>query len=246
MIHANFGLSGLLANLQRSVTVITTYHGSDINCDNVFRFSKWSIRLSAYNIFVSRKNLDKAHKYSKNCTLIPCGVDMEVFYPIDKSEARQALGLDHNKKLLLFASSFANKVKNPELALEATRQLPDIELIELAGYDRRQVALLMNAVDACLMTSHTEGSPQFIKEAMACNCPVVSVDVGDVADMINNVDNCFIAQYDATDIARKLNLIFTADHRSNGRERINAMNLDKKIIAQRLMDIYKLVPPKKK
>ena len=95
----------------------------------------------AYNIFVSRKNLDKAHKYSKNCTLIPCGVDMEVFYPIDKSEARQALGLDYNKKLLLFASSFTNKVKNPELAIEATRQLPDTELIELAGYDRRQVAL---------------------------------------------------------------------------------------------------------
>ena len=104
----------------------------------------------------------------------------------------------------------------------------------------------MNAVDACLMTSHTEGSPQFIKEAMACNCPIVSVDVGDVADMINNVDNCFMAQYDATDIVRKLNLIFTSDHRSNGRERIIAMNLDKKIIAQRLMDIYKLVPPKKK
>ena len=135
---------------------------------------------------------------------------------------------------------------NNRLFALATRQLPDIELIELAGYDRRQVALLMNAVDACLMTSHTEGSPQFIKEAMACNCPVVSVDVGDVADMTKNVDNCFITQYDATDIARKLNLIFTADHRSNGRERIIAMNLDKKIIAQRLMDIYKLVPSKKK
>ena len=53
LIHAHYGLCGLLANLQRRVPVVTTYHGSDINLPSVRPFSKISMLLSRYNIFVS-------------------------------------------------------------------------------------------------------------------------------------------------------------------------------------------------
>ncbi len=242
IIHAHFGLSGLLANLQRRVPVVTTYHGSDINCPEVFRFSKWSIRLSAYNVFVSKKNFNKAVKNHQKATIIPCGVDIDVFSPMDKYEARKQIGLAHNNRLVLFAGSFKNSVKNPELAISAVRESDDeTDLIELAGYNRQEVSLLMNAVDVCLMTSHNEGSPQFIKEAMACNCPIISVDVGDVSDIVGETYNCFITDYKADEIANNIQMILKNGQRSNGREKIIYLGLDNISIANRILDVYKTV-----
>ena len=60
IVHAHYGLSGLLANLQRMVPVITTYHGSDINKPSIRRFSKIAMRLSAHNIFVSARSASLA------------------------------------------------------------------------------------------------------------------------------------------------------------------------------------------
>ncbi len=204
LVHAHYGLSGLLANLQRKIPVVTTYHGSDINNDTVYRISRLSIFLSKFNIFVSQKNCDKAGAKTK-AAIIPCGVDTELFRPDDKSLVRNKLGVAENEKLVLFAGAFDNPVKNPELALSVAAAMPEVKLLELKNYSREQVALLMNAVDACLMTSHSEGSPQVIKEAMACNCPIVSVDVGDVRDVIQYTDQCHICGYDAREITGKLN-----------------------------------------
>ncbi len=238
LIHAHFGLSGLLANLQRERPVITTYHGSDINVDKIFQFSKWAIKLSKHNIFVSQKNIDKAKANSK-FSLIPCGVDTSVFAVKNKSECRKKLQLNVDKKYALFGGAFNNPVKNSDLAKEAVTRLENVELLELRGYTREDVAMLMNAVDVCLMTSLSEGSPQFIKEAMACNCPIVSVNVGDVREVIESVENCYLAKYDANDVAEKLKLALDKGERSNGREIIIKMGLDSKSIAEKILSIYK-------
>jgi len=239
VIHAHYGLSGLLANTQRKVPVITTFHGSDINDPEVFRFSKWAIRLSAWNIFVSEKNIQVAkvkHKYS----LIPCGVNTNLFKPIDKQVARNELGLKPDEKLVLFAGSFDNPVKNSALALQAINFLPEVRLLELKNYSREEVALLMNAVDVCLMTSLNEGSPQFIKEAMACNCPIVSVDVGDVKEQIEDVENCFITEARPEKIAEKIDTIFTnRSKRTNGREKLMKSGLEQSVVANQLIKIYR-------
>ena len=240
IIHAHYGLSGLLAILQRKIPVVTTYHGSDINNDTVYRISRLSIFLSKFNIFVSQKNCDKAGAKTK-AAIIPCGVDTELFRPDDKSLVRNKLGVAENEKLVLFAGAFDNPVKNPELALSVAAAMPEVKLLELKNYSREQVALLMNAVDACLMTSHSEGSPQVIKEAMACNCPIVSVDVGDVRDMIQHTEQCYICGYDAQEIAGKLNEIFNKGARTNGRNQIIARNLDQKSVAHQIYNIYKSV-----
>ena len=240
IIHAHYGLSGLLANLQRKIPVVTTYHGSDINNDAVYRISRLSIFLSKFNIFVSQKNHEKAGAKTK-AAIIPCGVDTELFQQDDKLIVRKKLGFNDNEKLVLFAGAFDNAVKNPELALSVAAAMPDVNLLELKNYSREQVALLMNAVDALLMTSHSEGSPQVIKEAMACNCPIVSVDVGDVRDIIQNTEQCYICGYDALEITGKLNEIFKNGKRANGRSVIIARNLDQSSVAHQIYNIYKSV-----
>lgn len=237
IIHAHYGLSGLLANLQRKVPVVTTYHGSDINDKRIFRISKLTIRLSEHNIFVSQKNVDKA-KLKKKFSLISCGVDTSVFYPQNQEACRREMKLSKEKKYILFAGAFDNQVKNASLALNVVSTLKNTELIELKDYTREKVACLMNAVDACLMTSHSEGSPQFIKEAMACNCPVVSVEVGDVKELLGGVKHCYLAKYDIQDIAEKLNLLFENGERTNGKEKISNMHLDSTSIARRILEVY--------
>jgi len=240
IIHAHYGLSGLLANLQRKVPVVTTYHGSDINNTWIFLFSRLCMMLSAHNIFVSSKNLTTSG-LTRNQSLIPCGVDINLFSPIDKALARKDMGLDNAFTYILFAGAFQNKVKNAALAQASVAGIPKVTLLELKDYSREQVALLMNAVDVALMTSLTEGSPQFVKEAMACNCPVVSVPVGDVPDMISRVEGCYISTYEPEDVAEKIRMVLAARKRTYGRKRIIDLKLDSESVARRILEVYKLI-----
>ncbi len=245
IIHAHYGLSGLLSNLQRTIPVVTTYLGSDINNNKVFPFSKISMFLSAHNIFVSEKIMKKSNLKS-NQSLIPFGVVTDLFIPIEKEEARKSLGFELSKKMVLFAGAFQNRVKNATLAKDAVSKLPEIELLKMgAGYTREQVVLLMNAVDVALMTSLSEGSPQFIKEALACNCPVVSVPVGDVPEIISNIDGCFIATYNSNDIADKLQQALIFGNRTDGRKRIIKLGLDANTVGKKVIEVYKNILCKK-
>ncbi|MEA4851425.1 MAG: glycosyltransferase [Paludibacter sp.] len=237
IIHAHYGLSGVLANLQRKVPVVTTYHGSDINNAKVRRFSKIAIRLSAWNIFVSQKNIQLSG-VKKRFSLIPCGVDTNVFKPMDKAVCRQKFGFEPHEKLILFAGAFDNKVKNPELAIAAVAKIPDARLLELKGYNRTQVAELMNAVDVCLMTSHTEGSPQFVKEALACNCPVVSVNVGDVEELLQGVEHCRIVEREVDKIAKSVSELLNLNQRSPGSEKIRYSGYESLYVVDKIKNLY--------
>lgn len=237
LIHAHYGLSGLLANLQRRVPVVTTYHGSDINDPRVYGFSKLAMILSKHNIFVSKKNMEKA-KLKYRFSLLPCGVDLDFFKPMPKKTAREKMGLPLKDKMVLFSGSFNNPVKNAYLAHQAIELLHATYLIELRNYSREQVSWLMNAADACIMTSRSEGSPQFVKEAMACNCPVVSVDVGDVAEVMGDTDGCFIADYTPEDLAEKLELALKRKKTMGGRQRLIDLMLSNNEVARNLIEIY--------
>ena len=259
LIHAHYGLSGLLANLQRRVPVVTTYHGSDINKPNILRFSKIAMRLSAYNIFVSQRNVTLAlspnslitYRLKKRYTLLPCGVNIPK--PWSEMQTQQVEQLTLNQwvqgklnagvKHVLFAGAFNNAVKDPDLAKAAIRELESkgvkVELIELKGYNRDQVNALMYNCDALLMTSKTEGSPQVIKEAMACGCPIVSVDVGDVAERVEGVEGCYVvSSREPAAIAKALQQALAFPGKTNGRQRIIEMGLSNEQVAERLMAIY--------
>ena len=120
-------------------------------------------------------------------------------------------------------------------ALEGSRAV----LVELRGYSRAEVNLLMCAADCLLLTSKREGSPQVIKEAMACGCPIVSVDVGDVAERTAGIDGCFIAQTrDPQEIAGLLKKALQFKGKTQGRQRIIDEGLSNKQIAQSLLHLY--------
>ena len=239
VLHAHYGLSGLLANLQCAVPVVTTYHGSDINEAKNRPFSRIAMWLSAWNVFVSQRTLDIMHPKSKYA-LIPCGIDLSEIQLTGQSEARERMGLSERGKYILFAGAFDNAVKAPELAKASVAVLhEDVQLLELKGYTREQVTLLMRAADVFLLTSKMEGSPQVIKEAMACGCPIVSVDVGDVAERIAGLEGCLVAKgRDPKEIASLLKQALAFNCRTDGRERIIAMGLDNRQVAQKLLAIY--------
>lgn len=238
IIHAHYGLCGVLANLQRSVPVVTTYHGSDINDPRVLRASRWAIRESAFNIFVSQKNVRIAKPRKNNYEVIPCGINLEDYPIITKAEARKEFGLESDKKYVLFSSGFDNTVKNYPLAKAAVDLIPEAKLLELKGYNRYQVATLMQAADALIMTSFTEGSPQVIKEALVCGCPIVSVDVGDVKEMVNGVEGCIIAERSPESIADGIKIATSFRKRTEGRNIIIKKGLTNDIIALKLINIF--------
>jgi glycosyltransferase involved in cell wall biosynthesis len=311
IIHAHYGLCGLLANLQRMVPVVTTYHGSDINVPSILRISKIAMRLSAHNIFVSARSASLAigngqwanseckvesvkfkgeddeckvesvkfkgeetgkadtsastlytlhptqteastpytlHPTPKN-TLLPCGVNLTDDQLLSRSEARTALGIAEDVKVILFAGAFDNAVKDAPLAQAAVAALPASTpytlhltpiLQELRGFSRAEVNCWMCAANALLMTSKTEGSPQVIKEAMACGCPIVSVDVGDVAERTSGVEGCYVVpSREPKDIAQALVQAIAFIGNTNGREKIIEMGLSNEQVAEQLLHIYK-------
>ena len=256
VVHAHFGLSGVLANLQRRVPVVTTYHGSDINVPKILRFSKIAMRLSAHNIFVSQRNVDIASRLSpfasrlkKRSTLIPCGVNLTDDQLTSREAARKALGIGLDEKIILFAGAFDNAVKDAPLArqtVELTSSLSPLAsrlvLQELRGFSRSEVNCWMCAANALLMTSKTEGSPQVVKEAMACGCPIVSVDVGDVAERTEGVEGSYVVPTrNPKDIAQALRKVIDFEGRTNGREKIISMGLSNEDVAEKLVTIYKEV-----
>ena len=262
LIHAHYGLSGLLANLQRRVPVVTTFHGSDINKPNILRFSKIAMCLSVHNIFVSQRNVTLAlspnslitSRLKKRYTLLPCGVNLPL--PWSEMQTQQVEQLTLNQwvqgklnagvKHVLFAGAFNNAVKDPELAKAAINELANegvkVELIELKGFNRDQVNALMYNCDTLLMTSKTEGSPQVIKEAMACGCPIVSVDVGDVAERVSGVEGCYVvATREPRDIAEALQKAISFKGETNGRNKLIEMGLTNEQIIKQIIYLYKKI-----
>lgn len=255
LIHAHYGLSGLLACLQFRLPVVVTLHGSDVNDPNIRIFSRITSKLANSIIVVSDKMKKLLKADNSKVEVIPCGVDLNLFHPMDKQVARQKLEslnkfkFEDSKKYILFSSSFNMDVKNPQLAQRTVKALGDsYELIELDGYSREEVVLLLNSVDVAFMTSRTEGSPQFIKEAMACNCPIVTTDVGDVRDIINNTEGCFISTPAVRDLAVKLKKASNNYGKTEGRKRIPEKYKEKEVINQVLNNYQHMVEeePKQK
>jgi glycosyltransferase involved in cell wall biosynthesis len=218
------------------VAVVTTYHGCDINRLTLRVFSIFSILLSSYNIFVSSKQVKKVKVFLKGYQVIPCGVDTNIFYPIAKLEARKKLGIDINKKIVLFSSTFTREEKNSLLAINAIKMLSNVELIELDGYSREEVCLLMNACDAGLLTSIREGSPMFIKELMACNRPIVSTNVGDVEENILGVEGCFLVPFDAKAVSDAVERAMQYDTIVFSKE--SNAKFDNQTIAKKIVKVY--------
>ena len=237
LIHAHYVFSGIVARLQRGCPLLVSFHGAAEMVGWVGLLCKMLAPLADAVTVTSLEH--KAQLGRKDAYIIPCGVDLDLFVPMPKEEARQRLGLPLEKKLVLFVG-----ILRPEKRLDviqaAVQMLQhedeSIELIIATGQPHERIPLYMNACDVLALASDYEGSPVVIKEAMACNLPIVSVDVGDVAQMIGGTEGCYVCQREPVDMAQKLKLALGRGQRTNGRRVAQRLGLDTTIDS--LLHIY--------
>lgn len=250
LIHAHFGQSGLIALPSRKQCVVT-FHGSDlqgiVGRDFRYKFSGVILRLLSKfvashvkQVIIVSNHMVEFLPRGVDPQVIPCGVDLELFYPMDKETCRKQLCLPKTKHLILFGGRPYIPGKRLPLAMAAIGLLKtqlDIELIIMNDVPHKCVPYYINACDLMLLTSLHEGSPTIVKEALACNVPVVSVDVGDVRERIGDIKGCALCRNDSPqEIARSILAVLACGNRINSRSKIE--NLDEKLIAQRLFNLY--------
>ena len=237
IIHAHCGQIGALAVLQRKVPVITTFHGSDVNNSKIRPISSFASLFSFSSFFVSHKLKDTLRIKGKDCIIIPCGVDYDVFHPMNKDECKKQLGLNPARDYILFVSDFDNSIKNPALAKAVASHFPQVDLLEIKGRSRNEVAWLINGAELVLMTSHSEGSPQIIKEAVACGQRIVTVDVGDVREQLDGFPGCRICAREESQLVEAVKSVLESE-----RVRYDASGrFNNKIIAHTILDKYNLI-----
>jgi len=239
-IHAHYSLSGIVAALTFSkVPLIISLMGSDVN--SVSRKQKFIIKIFIRffwsEIIVKSKEMKQNLGFQK-AQIIPNGVDFSNYFPIDKNFAFNKLGWDIAKKHIIFSSNPERPEKNFRLAKSAIDLLNNemIEVHYLMNLSQNEMPLYYNAADCLLLTSLYEGSPNVIKEAMACNCPIVSTNVGDVKEIISNVNGCYLTTFDENDVASKIKDSFSFNKRTNGAGAIK--HLDSRLIADELISLY--------
>lgn len=250
LIHAHFGNSALLA-LPRRLPLVLTLWGSDVQgivgpggrytLKGVLlrQITRMAARAADQVIVVAERLI--RFLPARDYHVIPGGIDLDLFKPVPRHEARQALGLPDEQPIVFFAANPGTPVKRFGLARAAVDALradmPDVQLLTAGGIPFTQMPLYMNAADVLLVTSRHEGSPTVVKEALACNLPVVSVDVGDVRQRIAGVAGCVVCKDDRPEtIAAALRQVLAERARTNGREA--AQWLDEKLMAEEIIAVY--------
>lgn len=148
-----------------------------------------------------------------------------------------------NNKYVLFISNPDRKEKNFSLA-HATKDRIKINSVELKiiyYVDHSKMPVYLNAADILLLTSKWEGSPNIVKEAMACNIPVVATKVGDIGYLFGNIEGYYYTDPDADKLAEKINYVLNNDIKPNGRQRIIDLKLDSESVANKLIQLYQEV-----
>jgi glycosyltransferase involved in cell wall biosynthesis len=172
--------------------------------------------------------------------LIPDGVDLDLFAPRDRDDARAELGWSPAVRHVVFPAAPSRPEKNYPLAAAAVELVraagADVELHALHGVEKREVPTWLNAADALLLTSTHEGSPNAVKEALACDLPVVAVDVGDVEERLAGIDGCHVCAPAAGELAAALRSTLERGGRVAGRDRVRDLSLP--VLARRLQKVY--------
>jgi teichuronic acid biosynthesis glycosyltransferase TuaC len=250
LVHAHYGFAGMVARTQWKAPVVVSYLGDDLlgtrdPQGNITLFSKVAVaagqmlaRMVDAAIVMSKEMASKLN--AKNVYITPTEIDFEVFRTMDRERARAMLGLDPGKKYLLFAANPQIPVKRFSLAKAVADQLakqdPSIELLVVSKETQDRLAIYMNACDALVFPSYQEGSPSTVKQAMACNLPIVATDVGDVREVIGDTKWCYVCNPDVTEFVERLNEILQVRERTQGRQYIQ--HLDCPTMAQQIIKIY--------
>jgi glycosyltransferase involved in cell wall biosynthesis len=245
LIHVMYG--GVMADQitrQRGLPpVVVTFHGSDVlgeNLSGIWRKlvsrhgvrCSWAAARKAQGVVVVARHLKRALPADVDCRkvrVIPCGIDLDQFKPMDRETCRRQLGWNPGSFHVLFPANTGDPVKRPWLAQAAVQALKthgvEAELHLLSGVPYAEVPCWINASDVLILTSLHEGSPTVVKESLACNVPVVSVVVGDVAERIAGVEGCHLAAAEPQELARKLLAVWKRKGRINAGPALSALSI---------------------
>ncbi len=254
IVHAHYGLCGIVASLAaRREKVVVSFMGDDLvgsvgTGGTYTRLGSWMARLNRY--FARRRydwSITKSTRLRSlldgvaRVSVIPNGVDPDVFMPGPMEDARRRLGIETSRKVVVFVSHPDRPEKNYELARKAVSALKrdDVDLLPVFDVAHHELTDHYNAADALVLTSFHEGSPNVVKEAMACNLPVVSVDVGNVSEVVGETDGCFVTASEARDVAAGIQAALAFGGRTTGRRDIERKGLFLDSIARRLLTLYK-------
>jgi len=243
IVHAHYSFSAFIAGLSGARPVVASIMGSEVNGSSLHRlmirlFIKyfWNETIVKTAAMAEKLKLDQNH-------IIPNGVNTGRFMPVSFDEAIAKTDLEKGKTNIIFVSNPERNEKNWALAVEAVEMLNDNNIRLKAVYNIRNSDLVYyyNAASLLLLTSKWEGSPNVVKEAMACNCPVVATDVGDVRFLTGGTEGTFLTSFDSRDVSEKIReaLLFAGrEGRTKGREHILKAGLDSVSVSHRLIKIY--------
>lgn len=257
IVHGHYGLWCLVGGMQWTTPVVASFLGSDLLSGLIANggyskkhklvayISRWLChRVDA--VIVKSEGMKKAASEG-NIFIIPNGVDFELFRPIPRAEARAALGWEQDRYYVLFSNNPQKAVKNYPLAQAAIERLrargTSAKLVVADGLPQTTLVQYINASNALILSSIYEGSPNIVKEAMACNVPVVSTDVGDVSQVIGHTKGCKVcpSDPDALAIALEEALLFTVP--TTGR--IDIAHLECSVVARQVIAVYEQVTRQK-
>jgi glycosyltransferase involved in cell wall biosynthesis len=257
IVHSMYGgvMAEVMTRVVRNRPTVVSFCGSDLLGEllsgplrkiisGLGVRASWNAARRATGVVVKSRNLLDSLPKDINLSkvrIIPNGIDLVRFRPIDQEECRKQLGWNNNHFHVLFPTNLGDPRKRFNLAKSAVETLNNssrkfAEIHQLRGVSHDMVPIWLNASDVVLLTSLHEGSPNIIKEALACNIPVVSVDVGDVKERMNKIEGCYIALPDPSDLAEKLQLVQAGKKRVSGRCSMQELSLEK--VAIRLKNLY--------
>lgn len=250
IVHIHYGLSGLFLLLGKiNVPVIMTLHGGDIQAEQgktiQVALTKRILKNCDFAITLNERMDEIAKSFILHTEIVPCSVNTTLFRDHEKNA--------NSKSVRILFPSARNRVVKDFPLFEKTCELlrqqykMDVKEYYLENLSRQQVSKLFNQVDVLLMTSISEGSPQVVKEAMACNLPVVSTNVGDVNVLLDGVKDSYVSKNrDPKELA---DLVYKSLSKGKDgispRDKIIQLGLDDNSIAKRILYIYcKLIKEK--
>lgn len=241
LVHLNSGMIAPLGMLQPKRPIVMTLWGDDLLGDRLGGYQPAITKFCAKRcdrVIVRSDEMREA--LPCDAEVIPSGIDMTKFRPIDRTEARESIGWDTDSRHVLFPYPKKQDKKRYPVAKRIVesvdRQFDDrVTLKVVENVPHEEMYRYYNAADALLLPSLREGSPNTVKEAMACNVPVVSTDVGDVSTRLGPVENSYVCGSDEA-LEDALVSVLETGARSDGRGHVEELSLER--MGERLISIY--------
>lgn len=254
LIHANYGtMTAFLAAFTNCRPLVITFHGSDVNktpSDGIIRDFLGRVlsnvaALRATNLICVSRNVKNNLWWKQDIVkIIPCGINIDEFNVMDKKLARRELGWEDSELVVLFNANNP-KVKRLDIAEKTIKIVkyswPNARLHILRNVDPHLIPFYINASDCLLICSDSEGNPMIVREALACNLPIVGVDVGDIAEVLKDIKCTYIVEKEPNSLAMAIAEVFVCRVCSDGRKQLIEKKLTEKDIAEEIYTTYKRI-----